>query len=525
MSDGKTLTWRKFPRDTITNPALRFITKKLPLECRHQVFTVLTALYCKAADNGVVDLSDMEVFADICMMSESDLEAVLLQFLERGVIERWDGEGDFKYKITEWLDPYPVRSAEAERQAAYRARQKEKKRELRGFGGVKKEDEGESKGKPAKNVPLKKKTLTKQEIRQESMQMPPDSFFKDIAAMSMEDILKICCPDMFEKDGAQEEAGAEINADMPEKAYFEEEAEEVQDAEDAECGAEGVPLQAVHNALCTAVTRVTGQNNALCRVTQEENREDKTEQKKERGEEREIEKRGEERERERNAEERERESKDKDTHTERSAENADGAKSAAGEVSAEDEESGETEDTQSGQCNGNDKRVRDGGEGEQRKTLSGGRSAGQEDRGGKEAESGGNKGGEKETETRKPPAASKIKSCFEVMWRNFSKNNPMGFAEEQAERLACTQLAVKMASLEDEKNSAEIIASQFLSCFLRLLKQGGYYEGMPYSPTMLLKSGNFAKVFYAVGRILHPEQAAGGGHWAAELEKLMQKQT
>ena len=88
MSYKTTLPWRKFPRDTLHNPSLLFIINRMKEEHRQAVFTVFLGLYCEADDDGFVDISDEEFFADQCLTDADTLKLILQHFEKRHLIEK-----------------------------------------------------------------------------------------------------------------------------------------------------------------------------------------------------------------------------------------------------------------------------------------------------------------------------------------------------------------------------------------------------------------------------------------------------
>ena len=114
MPYKSTLPWRKFPRDTLQNPSLRFIINRMESENRPAVFTVFLALYCEADDDGFVDISDAEFFADQCLIDAAILENILHHFEKRHLIERVAKDVPI-YRIVDWLSPYPQKRRNARR--------------------------------------------------------------------------------------------------------------------------------------------------------------------------------------------------------------------------------------------------------------------------------------------------------------------------------------------------------------------------------------------------------------------------
>ena len=122
-----TLPWRKFPRDTLHNPSLLFIINRMKEEHRQTVFTVFLGLYCEADDDGFVDISDGEFFADQCLTDADTLKLILQHFEKRHLIEKVAKDVPI-YRIVDWLSPYPQGGGgktAAERQKEYRERKKE----------------------------------------------------------------------------------------------------------------------------------------------------------------------------------------------------------------------------------------------------------------------------------------------------------------------------------------------------------------------------------------------------------------
>ena len=127
MAYKSTLPWRKFPRDALHNPSLRFVINRMEKEHRQAVFTVFLALYCEADDDGFVDISDGEFFADQCLIEVDILTVILQHFEKRHLIEKVAKDVPI-YRIVDWLSPYPQGGGgktAAERQKEYRERKKE----------------------------------------------------------------------------------------------------------------------------------------------------------------------------------------------------------------------------------------------------------------------------------------------------------------------------------------------------------------------------------------------------------------
>ena len=486
MADGKTLTWRKFPRDTITNPALLFIAKKLPKERQHQVFTLFVALYCNADDDGVVDLSDLAVFSYTCIMSEDDLVDLLYRFLDRHIIEEITISGVPAYRIAGWLDPYPGRMTAAEKQAAYRSRIAEKKPpEKRSFLG--------SKGRqapPAENpidTPKPDVSDDTDAIYDEAGELSDDEILALFLRLEKEDETETQIKIVEPPESAAAETPKSVTERYPDVTGITQEKEPVTCVtgkknevthENSEVTGRYPPLPKTEDTDRRDRDRQTEGEEKEIETEEREMRDRETERETDRGE------RDTEKEDIENLEKKKRKRKDK-THTDRAGSPA---RTPTGEILKEREaEEKETEVPPE----------RDRESAPEPASLT-----------------------EDAEKTKRQEAAQRSVRVFKILWKFFNDKNPMGFVDKDAERLACAQLADRIAMLEDEKNTAEIIACQFTNSFNRLLNKGGYFENMPCTPIMLLKPGNYSKVFYSVSKILHPKDQVGM-HWAAELKKVM----
>lgn len=104
------MAWRKTPRDLLTNPKIRFIASHTAPQLPPQAaFAFYSAVYMEADDDGVVDLGDRDVLADIIMIQNpDDIDSLTAAFTKRGFIEQMypdDPERDFLYLITDWDNP------------------------------------------------------------------------------------------------------------------------------------------------------------------------------------------------------------------------------------------------------------------------------------------------------------------------------------------------------------------------------------------------------------------------------------
>ena len=103
------MTWRKTPRDLIINPKIRFIAGHTAAHLKQAVFAFYAAIYMQADNDGVIDLGDTEVLADIVMLDDpDDISTLIDAFVKRGFIERVypdDAERASIYFLTDWDNP------------------------------------------------------------------------------------------------------------------------------------------------------------------------------------------------------------------------------------------------------------------------------------------------------------------------------------------------------------------------------------------------------------------------------------
>ena len=70
--------WRKFPVNTLYNTRIQFVVKRLPKELKHAAFTLLSSCYCNADDDGVVDMTDFEIYADGIFLEPEELRILII---------------------------------------------------------------------------------------------------------------------------------------------------------------------------------------------------------------------------------------------------------------------------------------------------------------------------------------------------------------------------------------------------------------------------------------------------------------
>jgi hypothetical protein len=98
----------------------------------------------------------------------------------------------------------------------------------------------------------------------------------------------------------------------------------------------------------------------------------------------------------------------------------------------------------------------------------------------------------------------------------------MGYANPDREMQAITVLSARISVLGAKKFAVGVVACQFVGAFSRLVKTGGYYNGMPVIPSMLLKPGNWQKVFAMVANTLY-HKGDYGDPWRKTWEKAVEE--
>lgn len=97
------MAWRKAPRDLLTNPRIRSIASRIDSSLKQAVFAFYVACYMEANDDGIVDLSDTEVFADLLLLEdEDDIETLTNLFVKKNFLEEIKNG---LYYIQDWDNP------------------------------------------------------------------------------------------------------------------------------------------------------------------------------------------------------------------------------------------------------------------------------------------------------------------------------------------------------------------------------------------------------------------------------------
>lgn len=96
--------WRKFPVNTLYNTRIQFVVKRLPKELKHAAFTLLSSCYCNADDDGVVDMTDFEIYADGIFLEPEELRILIDKLCGAGILHRFAPDIDI-YAIADWELP------------------------------------------------------------------------------------------------------------------------------------------------------------------------------------------------------------------------------------------------------------------------------------------------------------------------------------------------------------------------------------------------------------------------------------
>ena len=514
MAYKTTLPWRKFPRDTLHNPSLRFVINRMEKDACQAVFTVFLALYCEADDDGFVDISDGEFFADQCLTDIDTLNLILQHFERRHLIEKVAKDVPI-YRIVDWLSPYPQSGGgktAAERQKEYRERKKEEAQtyeetpsappvgEPDAPAEVEEPDgtqravaqatiENTSGGQESKGTLVERaKNVTDAQVSEDvcalikkGAQLTDDELISLILSYknalkngaNREEALKIaerlhCAPDRSEKTESERTgAAADTDSAAPtEKSVMPPITDGITE----------------HNALCNDCNALHNGRNALRpKIREEEDRDRDGERKRE--EERDAET---EQESEKETEE------DKDAQKENQKENPESGSAVQGPVSERDY---------------SDVQHREGG---------------------------GDEGQEIQNSEEKPIAVSWItalwesvsgdekdlsgldeakRAHFEALFsRHFKKIGGLLYSISEPEKASLRFLSIFLLPLADERNSLEVVASQFVGVLNNFIKKGVFFGYEKCTARTLCSSYVFEPVFLKVERILQAK-TGGGARW------------
>ena len=519
-----TLPWRKFPRDTLHNPSLLFVINRMKEEHRQAVFTVFLGLYCEADDDGFVDISDGEFFADQCLTDADTLNLILQHFEKRHLIEKVAKDVPI-YRIVDWLSPYPQGGGgktAAERQKEYRERKKEEAQTREETPAAPPVGEPAAPAAPAEpeNVEEEQRDDVYMTDRDAAQEAIDEQMSEDICALIKkgenltddELISQIRLYKSARKDGAsQEEAqeAAERLYSAPEKGE-KTEAEPVREASDsgsAEPTREAADADSAepteksvmppvtdgitdHNALCNDCNALCNGRNALRpKIREEEERDRDGERKREAERERDQE-------REKDAE-REGES-EKETEEERNRQK---------ETKKENPESGDAvqepvserdySDVQHLEGKGNEQEEIEGGEG--KSSAVSWITALWESVSGDEKELSG--------------LDEAKRAHFEALFSShFKKTGGLLYSISEPEKASLRFLSIFLLPLADERNSLEVVASQFVGVLNNFIKKGVFFGYEKCTARTLCSSYVFEPVFLKVEKILQAK-TGGGARW------------
>ena len=517
-----TLPWRKFPRDTLHNPSLLFIINRMEKEHRQAVFTVFLGLYCEADDDGFVDISDEEFFADQCLTDADTLKLILQHFEKRHLIEKVAKDVPI-YRIVDWLSPYPQGGGgktAAERQKEYRERKKEEAQTREETPAAPPVGEPDA---PAVSV---EPESSEGEQRDDINIIDNDTAQEVIDAQTSEDICtlikkgedltddelisQIRLYKSARKDGASREEAQEAAeqlcsvSDRSEKTESEqtgaaadssaaELAREAADADSAEPTEKSVMPPVTdgiteHNALCNDCNALHNGRNALRPKIREEEEDRDGERKREAERDQEREKDAE-TERESEKETVEERNRQKETQKE----NLESGNAVQEPVSKHD-----YSDVQHLEGKGNEEQEEiEGGE-EKSSPVSWITALWESVSHDEEAVSG-------IDEAKRAQAEALFRS-------HFKKTGGELYSESEAERTSLRFLSMFLPPLADERNSLEVVISQFVGVLNNFIKKGVFFGYEKCTARTLCSSYVFEPVFLKVEKILQAK-TGGGARW------------
>lgn len=507
-----TLPWRKFPRDTLHNPSLLFIINRMKEEHRQAVFTVFLGLYCEADDDGFVDISDGEFFADQCLTDTDTLKLILQHFEKRHLIEKVAKDVPI-YRIVDWLSPYPQGGGgktAAERQKEYRERKKEE---------AQTHEEAPSAppvGDPAAPaVSVEPETSTKEQgddvymtDRDAAQEAIDEQMSEDICALIKkgenltddELISQIRLYKSARKNGANREEAQEA----AERLHFASDRSEKNENERTSAAADTDSAEPIeksvmppvtdgiteHNALCNDCNALHNGRNALRPKTREEERDRDGERK---------------REAERNRDQ----EREKDAETEQESEKeTEEERNRQKETQKENPESGNAVQEPLSEGDYNDVQHLEGKGNEEQEEIEGGE--------------------EKsspvswitalwESVSHDEVAVSGIdeakRAQAEALFRrHFKKTGGPLYSESEAELTSLRFLSMFLPPLADERNSLEVVISQFVGILNNFIKKGVFFGYEKCTARTLCSSYVFEPVFLKVEKILQAK-TGGGARW------------
>ena len=513
MPHKTTLPWRKFPRDTLHNPSLLFIINRMKEEHRQAVFTVFLGLYCEADDDGFVDISDEEFFADQCLTDADTLNLILQHFEKRHLIEKVAKDVPI-YRIVDWLSPYPQSGGgktAAERQREYRERKKEEAQTHEETPAAPPVGEPAAPDTPAEPENSEGEQgddvhMTDSDAVQEAidMQMSEDicvlikkgEDLTDDELISQIRFYKSARENGVSREEAQETAERLHSAPDRSEKTESERTDTATDSDSTEPTEKSVMPPVTdgiteHNALCNDCNTLHNGRNALRPKIREEEERDRDGERK-----REVER---ERDQEREKDtERERES-EKETEEERSKQE---------ETQKENPESGNAVQEPVSEGDYNDVQHLEGIGNEEQEEIQG-------DEGKSSPVSWITALWESVSHDEKAVSGldEAKRAQAEALFRShFKKTGGELYSESEAERTSLRFLSMFLPPLADERNSLEVVASQFVGVLNNFIKKGVFFGYEKCTARTLCSSYVFEPVFLKVERILQAK-TGGGARW------------
>ena len=512
-----TLPWRKFPRDTLHNPSLLFIINRMKEEHRQTVFTVFLGLYCEADDDGFVDISDGEFFADQCLTDADTLNLILQHFEKRHLIEKVAKDVPI-YRIVDWLSPYPQGGGgktAAERQKEYRERKKEEAQrheETPSVPPVGEPDEpatpvepGNSEGEQGDDVNMTD-TDAAQEVLDAQMSEDICALIKkgedltDDELISQIRLYKSARKNGASREEAQEAADRLYSApDRSEKAESNR-TDTAADADSAKSTEKSVMPPVTdgiteHNALCNDCNALHNGRNALRPKIREEEREGDRNREAKREAKREAER---EREREREEEEEAEQESEKETEEEENGQKQKEKQNQEAERAVQEPVSEhDYSDVQHLEGEGKEEQEIQGGE--EKSSPVRWITALWESVSGDEKELSG--------------LDEAKRAHFEALFSShFKKTGGLLYSISEPEKASLRFLSIFLLPLADERNSLEVVASQFVGVLNNFIKKGVFFGYEKCTARTLCSSYVFEPVFLKVERILQAK-TGGGARW------------
>ena len=514
-----TLPWRKFPRDTLHNPSLRFVINRMEKEHRQAVFTVFLGLYCEADDDGFVDISDEEFFADQCLTGADTLKLILQHFEKRHLIEKVAKDIPI-YRIVDWLSPYPQGGGgktAAERQKEYRERKKEEAQTHEATVIPELPSEPDTPAVPVEPENAEGEQRddvniidndTAQEVIDAQMSEDICALIKKGEDLTDDELIsQIRLYESARKNGASREEAQEA----AERLYSAPDRSEKIESEQADAAADADSAEPTEKSVMPPVTDGITEHNALCNGDNALHNGRNALRPKIRGEE--------DREGDRNREAKREAKREAEREREREEEV---------EVEAEQESEKETEEEENGQKQ-KEKQNQEAERAVQEPVSEHDYSDIQhlEGEGNEEQEE--IEGGEEksspvswitalwESVSHDEKAVSGLdeakRAQAEALFRrHFKKTGGSLYSESEAERTSLRFLSMFLPPLADERNSLEVVASQFVGVLNNFIKKGVFFGYEKCTARTLCSSYVFEPVFLKVEKILQAK-TGGGARW------------